>query len=143
MAEHAGGNNVHTRKIAEFVSSLTYEAIPAAVRERIKLLILDALGCALYGAHLEWARILKDSLDRLDQSKSCAAWGGISSAWCLPVPWGGTWKTAYCCTATRPSSSTDAAGARGDGRRPGEPRVQLLDPRAELHQRRLHLPYLP
>ena len=28
MAAHAGANNVHTRKIAEFVSGLTYEQIP-------------------------------------------------------------------------------------------------------------------
>ena len=51
--------NVHTRRIAEFVSGLTYEQIPAEVRERIKLLILDSLGCAIYGADLEWCRILR------------------------------------------------------------------------------------
>ncbi|HZE60347.1 MAG TPA: MmgE/PrpD family protein, partial [Burkholderiales bacterium] len=49
---------MYTRAIAGFVSGLRYGAIPAEVRERIKLLILDALGCALYGAHLEWCRIL-------------------------------------------------------------------------------------
>jgi 2-methylcitrate dehydratase PrpD len=67
--------NPYTRGIARFVSGLRYEAVPAEVRERIKLLILDALGCALYGAHLEWARILKDTLGKLDQNKSCAVWG--------------------------------------------------------------------
>src|ERR1700722_11085932 len=46
--------NVHTRKIAELASGLTYEQIPSEVRERIKLLILDSLGCAIYGANLEW-----------------------------------------------------------------------------------------
>src|ERR1700730_6776458 len=43
--------NVHTRKIAEFISGLTYERISAEVRERIKLLILDSLGCAIYGVN--------------------------------------------------------------------------------------------
>src|ERR1700723_2905769 len=33
--------NVHTRKIAEFVSGLAYEQIPSEVRERVKLLMLD------------------------------------------------------------------------------------------------------
>ena len=33
MAEHAAADNVHTRRIAEFVSGLTYERIPAEVRE--------------------------------------------------------------------------------------------------------------
>ena len=59
MAEHAAADNVHTRRIAEFVSGLTYERIPAEVRERIKLLVLDSLGCAIYGADLEWCRILR------------------------------------------------------------------------------------
>jgi len=66
---------VYTRDIAGFVSGLRYGAIPAEVRERIKLLILDALGCALYGAHLEWCRILRDTLGRIDKDTSCSVWG--------------------------------------------------------------------
>jgi len=66
---------VYTRDIAGFVSGLRYGAIPAEVRERIKLLILDALGCALYGAHLEWCRILRDTLGRIDKDASCSVWG--------------------------------------------------------------------
>ena len=66
---------MYTRDIAGFVSGLRYGAIPAEVRERIKLLILDALGCALYGAHLEWCRILCDTLGRIDKDASCSVWG--------------------------------------------------------------------
>ena len=36
MAEHVGADNAHTRKIAQFVSTLSYERIPQEVRERIK-----------------------------------------------------------------------------------------------------------
>src|SRR5712672_2854005 len=75
MAEHAGGTNVHTRKIAEFISTLTYERIPAEVRERIKLLILDSLGCAVYGADLEWCRILQASLAAVDATRTTSVWG--------------------------------------------------------------------
>src|SRR5882757_6053379 len=75
MAEHAGGDNVHTRKIAEFISTLTYERIPAEVRERIKLLILDSLGCAIYGADLEWCRILQSSLEAIDATRTTSVWG--------------------------------------------------------------------
>src|SRR5476649_2749856 len=71
----AAHDNPHTRGIARFVSGLRYEAIPAEVRERIKLLILDAFGCALYGAHLEWCRILQQTLAKLDRDGSCAVWG--------------------------------------------------------------------
>src|SRR6201996_2381717 len=75
MAAHAGANNIHTRKIAEFVSGLTYEQIPAEVRERIKLLILDSLGCAIYGANLEWCRILRTTLEALDATRTTSIWG--------------------------------------------------------------------
>jgi len=75
MAEHAGADNVHTRKIAEFVSTLTYDRIPAEVRERIKLLILDSLGCAIYGAGLEWCRILQASLEAVDATRTTSVWG--------------------------------------------------------------------
>ena len=47
MSDHSGAGNVHTRRIAEFVSTLSYERIPAQVIERIKLLILDSLGCGI------------------------------------------------------------------------------------------------
>jgi 2-methylcitrate dehydratase PrpD len=68
-------DNVHTRAIAAFVSHLTYAGIPAEVRERIKLLILDSLGCAIYGANLEWCRILRDTLEALDTSRTTSVWG--------------------------------------------------------------------
>jgi aconitate decarboxylase len=75
MAEHSGTNNVHTRRIADFVSHLTYEQIPAEVRERVKLLILDSLGCGLYGANLEWCRILQQTFGGLDASRTTSVWG--------------------------------------------------------------------
>ena len=78
MSEHSG-DNPHTRKIAEFVSALTYAQIPAEVRERIKLLILDSLGCALYGAGLEWSRILQDTLGSLDTTRTTSIWGTQSA----------------------------------------------------------------
>ena len=67
--------NVHTRKIAAFVAGLTYDRIPSEVRERIKLLILDSLGCAIYGADLEWCRILRGTLTALDQTRTTSVWG--------------------------------------------------------------------
>src|SRR3989475_7640000 len=67
--------NPYTRSMAEFVAGLQYEAIPAEVRARIKLLILDALGCGLYGAHLEWCRIVYNTMRNLDSDDSCTVWG--------------------------------------------------------------------
>src|SRR3984893_4646759 len=75
MSAHACAGNTHTRRIAEFVSGLTYAEIPAEVRERIKLLMLDSLGCAIYGANLEWCRILRGTLERLDTTRTTSIWG--------------------------------------------------------------------
>ena len=68
-------NNPHTRAIARFISQIRYEDIPGEVITRIKLLILDSLGCALYGSALEWSRILRATLAGLDTTKACRVWG--------------------------------------------------------------------
>jgi aconitate decarboxylase len=65
----------YTRRMAEFVADLRYEAIPAEVFDRIKLLMLDSLGAALFGAELPWSRILIDTLCQLDTTLGCTVWG--------------------------------------------------------------------
>ena len=66
MSEHEPVDNVHTRAIAKFVSSLTIDRIPAEVRTRIKLMTLDSLGCALYGVNLPWSRIMRERLAMIE-----------------------------------------------------------------------------
>jgi 2-methylcitrate dehydratase PrpD len=68
-------SNTYTRGMAEFVAGLRYERIPADVLERIKLLILDSLGCAVFGVELEWSRILLQTLKAVDSSNGCTVWG--------------------------------------------------------------------
>jgi len=75
MSHEASNDNPYTRGIAEFVSNLQYDAIPADVRHRIKLLMLDSLGCALYGADLQWSRMLQSTLTTVDATRQCAVWG--------------------------------------------------------------------
>ncbi len=74
MSDHSNANP-HTHGIAAFVSALRYEDVPAHVLERIKLLMLDALGCAIYGANLPWCTILQDTLEAVDSTRDCAVWG--------------------------------------------------------------------
>jgi aconitate decarboxylase len=74
-AAAAGGDNPYTRGMTEFIAGLAYERIPAEVIARIKLLILDSLGCALYGTQLPWSRILMTTLGTLDASTACVVWG--------------------------------------------------------------------
>lgn len=45
-----------TRELARFGAALRYDDIPAEVIARIKLSLLDSLGCCLYGATLPWTR---------------------------------------------------------------------------------------
>jgi 2-methylcitrate dehydratase PrpD len=45
-----------TRDLARFGASLEYADIPVDVVERIKLSVLDSIGCCLYGATLPWTR---------------------------------------------------------------------------------------
>jgi 2-methylcitrate dehydratase PrpD len=61
--------------LADFVAGLRYEQIPGEVIARIKLLILDSLGCALFGAELEWSRIVMRTLTAVDSSRGCGVWG--------------------------------------------------------------------
>ena len=68
MSHGGGGDNPYTRGIAQFVAGVTHERIPAEVIARLKLLILDSLGCALYGAELPWSRILIATLGGLDRT---------------------------------------------------------------------------
>ena len=83
MSDHEPVDNVHTRAIAEFVSGLQFEDIPEEVRNRCKLLMLDSLGCALYGANLPWTRILQNGLSKVDRSGDSAVWG---TDVCLSAP---------------------------------------------------------
>lgn len=74
MAPHAS-DNPRTRAIANFVSALTYDRIPSEVRDRIKLLVLDSLGCGLFGADLPWTRVLRGTLGCLDTTRATPVWG--------------------------------------------------------------------
>jgi len=77
MNLESGEANPYTLGIARFVAELRYEDIPAEVKERIKLLILDSLGCAIFGAELEWSRILQSTLAAVDSSTGCGVWGTV------------------------------------------------------------------
>lgn len=75
MDTDVGRTSEYTTGIAGFVSGLRYEDIPGEVIERIKLLILDSLGCAVFGAGLPWSRILMDTLGAVDTTPGCTLWG--------------------------------------------------------------------
>jgi aconitate decarboxylase len=75
MDTHVARTNDYTRGIADFVAGLGYDDIPREVIERMKLLILDSLGCAVFGAELPWSRILIETLSAVDSTPGCTIWG--------------------------------------------------------------------
>ena len=68
QAERPG--NPYTRGIASFVSQLRYEDIPEHVRSRMKLLILDTLGCGVYGSLPPHSRILLSAISRMESQSA-------------------------------------------------------------------------
>src|SRR4030095_4498681 len=75
MSDHSATDNIHTRRIADFVSQLRSAQTAEPRRARGKLLVLDSLGCAIYGAKLEWCRILQQTFGDLDASRTTTIWG--------------------------------------------------------------------
>lgn len=56
----------YTRQVAEFAANLTLDAVPKHVIARAKQIILDGLGCGLYGVDLPWTGILAKVIKRLE-----------------------------------------------------------------------------
>jgi len=54
LLEHA------TRDLAAFAAQLKFDDLPREVVERIKLSVLDSIGCCLFGATLPWTRKVAD-----------------------------------------------------------------------------------
>jgi aconitate decarboxylase len=65
----------YARQMAEFATNLKLSDVPADVLARAKSIILDGLGCGLFGAHLEWTQILSGVVKRLEPR------GGHASIW--------------------------------------------------------------
>jgi aconitate decarboxylase len=75
MSKRGAGDNAYTRGIAAFVAGFSYAQIPSEVIARVKLLVLDAFGCAIFGAALPWSRILVQTLATVDSTPACRVWG--------------------------------------------------------------------
>jgi 2-methylcitrate dehydratase PrpD len=65
-----------TRDLARFGAALRFEDIPGEAVARIKLSLLDSLGCCLYGATLPWTRKVAELADA-EQAKPVATLIGL------------------------------------------------------------------
>lgn len=64
-----------TRCLAAYASSVEVENLPNEVRQRAPFLILDGVGCGLYGVDLPWSELATQSVLALGSSGAAAAWG--------------------------------------------------------------------
>src|SRR5688500_7894645 len=69
-----------TREIARWISALTYNKLPARTREVVRILLLDILGCGVYGYATPWAKTL------LDWTRGGAAGKGTATVWGEAAP---------------------------------------------------------
>ena len=65
----------HSRRLAEFAADLKLADVPADVVARAKSVILDGLGCGLFGANVKWTKIISDVVGELEPN------GGPASIW--------------------------------------------------------------
>jgi 2-methylcitrate dehydratase PrpD len=72
LLEHA------TRDLARFGASLQYADIPPEAVERMKLSVLDSIGCCLYGATLPWTRKVAALAER-ERSHPAASFIGMGT----------------------------------------------------------------
>jgi 2-methylcitrate dehydratase PrpD len=71
----------YTRQIADFAANLKLSAVPPEVIARAKGIVLDGLGCGLYGHDLKWTDILARVVSRLEPNGGQATlWGRGASA---------------------------------------------------------------
>jgi len=64
-----------TRALARWVSQLAYGDLPPRTKEVVRILLLDTLGCGVYGYATPWAKTL------LDWAKAAAPAKGTATVW--------------------------------------------------------------
>lgn len=75
--------NNSTDQLARFAAELRFSAIPADVVEHAKLCLLDTVGCGLFGATLEWSKILQRTVQQIAPDGKCAVWGSQQTCDCV------------------------------------------------------------
>ena len=73
--ELARANRGITRTLAEFVSGLKPESIPAHTESVLAKAMVDAIGCGLYGLTMPWARILQEFAAEQGGPPEAGLWG--------------------------------------------------------------------
>ena len=68
-------NAVYTRELAHWIANFQFEDAPSEVIERLKLLILDSIGCGIFGSALPWSKLATDAIVGIDSGGAAIVWG--------------------------------------------------------------------
>lgn len=63
-----------TQKLSEFICRLSFDQLPLKTIEKIKNSLLDALGCALSGSTMTWARTVNDFVRSQEGVRESSLW---------------------------------------------------------------------
>jgi 2-methylcitrate dehydratase PrpD len=86
VVDHQDSPMGGTARLAEFASSLEYAAIPARTVQYAKLLMLDNVGVALYGATLPWSKLVQKMVSNEGARPVSTAFGsGVATSPALAV----------------------------------------------------------
>jgi 2-methylcitrate dehydratase PrpD len=80
MSPPAKSDTGPTRELARWVAQLAYRDLPPRTKEVVRILLLDTLGCGVYGYATPWARTL------LDWAKAGAPAHGTATVWGEAAP---------------------------------------------------------
>ena len=75
QSETSSERGAYTHALAEYASSVTYRQLPDEVRNRLPYLVLDGLGCGIFGSSLEWSALATDAVLALGSAGPVALWG--------------------------------------------------------------------
>jgi 2-methylcitrate dehydratase PrpD len=65
----------YTEQVAHYCSNTRLEDIPPPIQERAKYVILDGIGCGVYGSQLPWSQILTGTIAPLSAGGPSTVWG--------------------------------------------------------------------
>jgi aconitate decarboxylase len=75
MQNNAPSSTTYSEQLAEFLSGFKLSDVPPDVLLRAKLVLLDGLGCGLFGANVPWTQIMSKVIGQLDPA------GGTATIW--------------------------------------------------------------
>lgn len=65
----------YTARLSAYAASIEFDNLPVEVCERARQLILDGVGCGIFGSNQPWSQTLTTSITSLGSEGQASAWG--------------------------------------------------------------------